>query len=201
MSGTRDGPGKMREDSDDQSAGKASDDAKIRRKLPSPEQQRAMDEIDGATSDPAENQLFAEQLRTLRAMRDVAAQQMAAAELKQAGMEIQGHSPAAYPEIMTIEQVGEYLQLHPQVVYRHVRAGTLPASRIGRTIRFKKSVLDAFLEKDAWAAAGKFLAFAEGQKMLHQPSQTENVDPSPAVQPSPKKESDRPRRQFSADVD
>src|SRR5438067_13130387 len=67
-------------------------------------------------------------------------------------------------EVLTIEQVAEYLQLHPQVVYRHVRAGTLPASRIGRTIRFKKSVLDAFLERDAWQAAGRFLAFVETEK-------------------------------------
>jgi excisionase family DNA binding protein len=54
-----------------------------------------------------------------------------------------------YPEIMTIEQAAEYLQLHKQVVYRHVRKGTIPASRIGATIRFKKSVIDAWLEDSA----------------------------------------------------
>ena len=63
------------------------------------------------------------------------------------------------PTIMTIEQVAAYLQLHPQVVYRHVRAGTLPASRIGRTIRFKKSVLDEFLEKGAWEFAHQYLTY------------------------------------------
>ena len=59
--------------------------------------------------------------------------------------------PAAgdYPEIMTIDQAAGYLQLHKQVVYRHVRKGTIPASRIGATIRFKKSVLDAWLEDSA----------------------------------------------------
>jgi len=50
---------------------------------------------------------------------------------------------------MTIEQAAEYLQLHKQVVYRHVRKGTIPASRIGATIRFKKSVIDAWLEDSA----------------------------------------------------
>lgn len=54
-----------------------------------------------------------------------------------------------YPEIMTIDQAAEYLQLHKQVVYRHVRKGTIPASRIGATIRFKKSVIDAWLEDSA----------------------------------------------------
>ena len=56
-----------------------------------------------------------------------------------------------YPEIMTIDQAAEYLQLHKQVVYRHVRQGTIPASRIGSTIRFKKSVIDAWLEDSALA--------------------------------------------------
>ncbi len=54
-----------------------------------------------------------------------------------------------YPEIMTIEQLGEYLQLHKQVIYRHVRQGNLPASRIGGTIRFKKSIIDEWLEDSA----------------------------------------------------
>ncbi|MDP8236828.1 MAG: helix-turn-helix domain-containing protein [Candidatus Erginobacter occultus] len=35
------------------------------------------------------------------------------------------------------------------MVYRHVRKGTIPASRIGATIRFKKSILDAWLEDSA----------------------------------------------------
>ena len=67
------------------------------------------------------------------------------------GEQPKSFSPAApaYPEIMTIKQAAEYLQLHKQVVYRHVRKGTIPASRIGGTIRFKKSVIDAWLEDSA----------------------------------------------------
>ena len=53
------------------------------------------------------------------------------------------------PEIMTIDQVSEYLQLHKQVIYRHVRNKTIPASRIGGTLRFKKSVIDAWLTDSA----------------------------------------------------
>ncbi len=54
-----------------------------------------------------------------------------------------------YPEVMTIDQIAEYLQLHKQVVYRHVKKKTIPASRIGATLRFKKSVIDAWLEDSA----------------------------------------------------
>ena len=52
---------------------------------------------------------------------------------------------SGYPEVMTIDQVADYLQLHKQVVYRHVKKKTIPASRIGSTLRFKKSVIDAWL--------------------------------------------------------
>ena len=50
-----------------------------------------------------------------------------------------------YPEVMTIDQLSRYLQLHKQVVYRHVQNGHIPASRIGATLRFKKSVIDNWL--------------------------------------------------------
>lgn len=58
-------------------------------------------------------------------------------------------TPTTSPEVMTIDQVAEYLQLHKQVVYRHVRNKTIPASRIGATLRFKKSVIDAWLTDSA----------------------------------------------------
>lgn len=54
-----------------------------------------------------------------------------------------------YPDIMTVEQVADYLQLHKQVIYRHVKKGTIPASRIGSTLRFKKSVIDSWLTDSA----------------------------------------------------
>jgi excisionase family DNA binding protein len=54
-----------------------------------------------------------------------------------------------YPEVMTIDQLADYLHLHKQVVYRHVKRGNIPASRIGATIRFKKSLIDAWLEESA----------------------------------------------------
>jgi len=58
-------------------------------------------------------------------------------------------TPTPPPEVMTIDQVAEYLQLHKQVVYRHVRNKTIPASRIGATLRFKKSIIDAWLTDSA----------------------------------------------------
>lgn len=61
----------------------------------------------------------------------------------------------SYPEVMTIDQAADYLQLHKQVVYRHVKNGNIPVSRIGATMRFKKSVIDAWLEESARRSMGK----------------------------------------------
>jgi len=55
-----------------------------------------------------------------------------------------------YPEIMTVKQAAAYLQMNVQVLYRHIRARTVPASRIGKAIRFHKSVLDAWIKDQAW---------------------------------------------------
>lgn len=55
-----------------------------------------------------------------------------------------------FPDVMTVEQLAAYLQLNPQVVYRHVRDGRIPVSRIGQTLRFPKSVIDAWLREGAW---------------------------------------------------
>jgi len=50
---------------------------------------------------------------------------------------------------MTIGQLAAYLQLNKQVVYRHVRKGNIPVSRIGATLRFKKSIIDRWLTDSA----------------------------------------------------
>ena len=48
-------------------------------------------------------------------------------------------------EVMTPEQVAEYLQLSPDYVYRLIRSHQLADSRIGRAYRIPKQDVDAFL--------------------------------------------------------
>ncbi|HEX5069809.1 MAG TPA: response regulator [Vicinamibacterales bacterium] len=56
-------------------------------------------------------------------------------------------------QLMTTEQVLEYLHLNLKTVYRLINAGKLPAVRVGRQWRFKKRDLDAWLNSGAPAAA------------------------------------------------
>jgi excisionase family DNA binding protein len=51
-------------------------------------------------------------------------------------------------DLMTVEQVAEYLQVSTKWVYTEVKEGTLPGMKLGdRMWRFKKSALEAWLEQ------------------------------------------------------
>ena len=51
--------------------------------------------------------------------------------------------------IMTVHEVAQYLRLSRAKVYRLANAGELPAARIGKTWRFRKDLLDAWLEQSS----------------------------------------------------
>ena len=48
-------------------------------------------------------------------------------------------------EVMTPEQVAQYLQLNTDTVYRLIRSHQLAASKIGRTYRIPREDVDSFL--------------------------------------------------------
>lgn len=48
-------------------------------------------------------------------------------------------------EIMTPQEVAEYLQLTPDTVYRYIREGKLVASRLGRYYRISRQNVDLLL--------------------------------------------------------
>jgi excisionase family DNA binding protein len=50
-------------------------------------------------------------------------------------------------EILTIREVADLLKLHPKTVNKFALAGKLPAYRIGRQWRFRKSEVLRALEK------------------------------------------------------
>lgn len=53
----------------------------------------------------------------------------------------------APPEVLTLEQVAELLQVHYMTVYKIVRNGDIPAVKVGRSYRvLRKDVFD-YLEK------------------------------------------------------
>ena len=50
-------------------------------------------------------------------------------------------------EILTIEDVAKYLKLKPQTIYTWAQKGQIPAAKLGKEWRFKKSVLDRWFNE------------------------------------------------------
>ena len=48
-------------------------------------------------------------------------------------------------EIMTVEQVADYLQINKKSIYKLVKQGKLPASEVLNKLRFSKEVVDQFI--------------------------------------------------------
>ena len=55
-------------------------------------------------------------------------------------------------EVMTPEQVAEFLQINPATVYRYIRQHRLEASRLGRHYRITRQAVDRFLRANSNAS-------------------------------------------------
>ena len=50
-------------------------------------------------------------------------------------------------EIMTLEEVAEYLKLKPQTIYTWAQEKRIPAAKLGKEWRFKRSIIDAWFNQ------------------------------------------------------
>jgi excisionase family DNA binding protein len=55
--------------------------------------------------------------------------------------------PCCCEPLVTAERAAELLKLHPKTVKRLAHSGELPAMKIGRVWRFRKSSLDAWMSE------------------------------------------------------
>ncbi|PIQ89261.1 MAG: DNA-binding protein [Candidatus Omnitrophica bacterium CG11_big_fil_rev_8_21_14_0_20_42_13] len=49
--------------------------------------------------------------------------------------------------ILTVEEVGEYLKIPKQTLYLWARTGAIPAVKVGKHWRFKRSSIDIWIEE------------------------------------------------------
>ena len=56
--------------------------------------------------------------------------------------------PKAPSEIMTLQEVADYLGLHYLTIYRLIQEKKIPAAKIGGSWRFRKDVLDEWIKSD-----------------------------------------------------
>ena len=78
---------------------------------------------------------------------------------------------------LTTEEVLEYLQVNLRTVYRLIKAGKIPAVRVGRQWRFRKRDIDAWLDSQRPRGGGRATA----------------APAAPSETPSPRQASERPR--------
>ena len=64
------------------------------------------------------------------------------------------HKTKDDPAVLTVHEVAEYLRISEAKVYRLAREGELPVIRIGKTWRFRRDLLDDWLE-NSMSRAGK----------------------------------------------
>ena len=50
-------------------------------------------------------------------------------------------------DIMTLEEVAKYLKLKPQTIYTWAQNKKIPAAKLGKEWRFKKSLIDEWFDK------------------------------------------------------
>jgi excisionase family DNA binding protein len=54
---------------------------------------------------------------------------------------------APHNEILTLEEVAAYLRLTPQTIYRWAQEKRIPAAKLGKEWRFRKSIIDRWLDE------------------------------------------------------
>jgi len=52
-------------------------------------------------------------------------------------------------EVMNIRQASEYLGVSPDTLYKYLSRGSIPAFKLGNRWRFKKSMLDRWMERQS----------------------------------------------------
>ena len=64
-----------------------------------------------------------------------------------------GLSMADAREVMNIRQASQYLGISPDTLYKYVSEETIPAFRLGNRWKFKKSILDSWMEDRSMGSA------------------------------------------------
>ncbi len=52
--------------------------------------------------------------------------------------------------LLTIDEVAEFLHVNPMTVYAWVKEGKIPAFKIGKVWRFRKTEIDEWLKKQKY---------------------------------------------------
>jgi excisionase family DNA binding protein len=66
-------------------------------------------------------------------------------------------------EILTLEEVAHYLRLKPQTIYKWAQERRIPAVKLGKEWRFRRSILDRWLDEQMLSEDSGFRHLREGE--------------------------------------
>ena len=78
-------------------------------------------------------------------------------------------------EIMTIEEVAEYLRVSERTVYDWAQKGQLPGGKLGTTWRFKRNEIESWVNRCLGNSAAPLVSLASGTVLLSQILSPERV--------------------------
>ena len=58
-------------------------------------------------------------------------------------------------EVMNIRQASQYLGVSPDTLYKYVSEEKIPAFKLGNRWKFKKTILDSWMERKSIAGEGR----------------------------------------------
>jgi len=67
------------------------------------------------------------------------------------------------PELMTVEEIGQYLRFTKKTIYKLLQRGNIPAIKIGNKWRFEKKVIDEWLRKSTEATKALILVIDDDE--------------------------------------
>jgi excisionase family DNA binding protein len=59
----------------------------------------------------------------------------------------QGNGRPPVNDILTLEEVASYLRLTPQTIYKWAQEKRIPAAKLGKEWRFRRSIIDRWLDE------------------------------------------------------
>jgi excisionase family DNA binding protein len=59
-------------------------------------------------------------------------------------------------EILTIDEVAEYLRLTPQTIYKWAQEKRIPAVKLGKEWRFRRSIIDRWFDDQLLGSDSRF---------------------------------------------
>jgi excisionase family DNA binding protein len=67
-------------------------------------------------------------------------------------------------EILTLEEVAHYLRLKPQTIYKWAQERRIPAVKLGKEWRFRKRILDRWLDEQLLSEESGFRHLREEEE-------------------------------------